>query len=341
MSPFPKLNLSLKSKNNDLFIEETLANINYYKSNGVYIDQLNVTNHLNKKPLISSYRIRNNRNVHKNIRGKERYYLQVIIEGNPVVKRNKDGSFRHTYGVGRVSGDIGTQSIAIKSKDKCILKNFAERAEKTYKQERKVQFIQRKMDRSRRAMNPNKFGDDGQYSRNSKPWIFSNNYKKLKSKHQNLHRKTSDNRKYAHNEDVNDIRALGDEFIIEKMNIAGLMKRAKNTTTNKKTGKSNKKKRFGKSIQNRSPGYFIAKAKERFIATGGSFKEVNTWTFKASQYDHVLNVNTKKKLSDRWHILPDGTKYDEIYTRHFCYIVQTTIYRRQTKNFAIRNSVIL
>ena len=317
---FAKLNLPLKPKKDDLFIEETLANINQYKVNGVYIDKLNVDNHLNKKPLKSSYRIRNNRIVSRCIRGKLRYFLHVVLEGNPVVKRDKDGSFRHTYGVGKVSGDIGTQSLAIKSKDKCILKNFAERAEKTFKQERKVQLIQRKMERSRRAMNPDKFGEEGQYIRNSKPWIFSKNYKKLKNKHQNLHRKTAANRNYAHNEDVNDIRALGDEFIIEKMNIAGLKKRTKKTTINNKTGKFNKKKRFGKSIQNRSPGYFIAKAKERFIATGGSFKEVNTWTFKASQYDHVLNDYAKKILSERWHIFPDGTKVQrDLYSAFLLY----------------------
>ncbi|HUS89478.1 MAG TPA: hypothetical protein VMW91_08955, partial [Desulfosporosinus sp.] len=35
---------------------------------------------------------------------------------------------------------------------------------------------------------------------------------------------------------------------------------------------------------------------------------MNTWTFKASQYDHILDDVSKKTLSMRWHVLPDGTR---------------------------------
>ncbi|GAA3331088.1 hypothetical protein GCM10020331_086220 [Ectobacillus funiculus] len=49
-------------------------------------------------------------------------FVQIVLEGIPVAKRKKDGSFRHTYGVGRVAGDIGTQSLAVVSKDKVFLK---------------------------------------------------------------------------------------------------------------------------------------------------------------------------------------------------------------------------
>jgi len=92
------------------------------------------------------------------------------------------------------------------------------------------------------------------------------------------------------------------------MSIKALQKKAKEVTVNEKTGKFNCRKRFGKSIGKRSPGYFIQQAKYRFKVTGGTVKEANTWTFKASQYDHILDDISKKQLSKRWHILPNGIK---------------------------------
>jgi hypothetical protein len=84
--------------------------------------------------------------------------------------------------------------------------------------------------------------------------------------------------------------------------------RAKETTINEKTGKFNRKKRAGKSILNRSPGYYHSWAKYRFEITGGKVQEVNNWTFKASQYDHKLNDCNKKSLSKRWHGFEDGDR---------------------------------
>jgi hypothetical protein len=56
---------------------------------------------------------------------------------------------------------------------------------------------------------------------------------------QELHRKAAESRKYAHNEEVNRLRSLGDEFIIEQMDIKALQKKAKEATINEKTGKFN------------------------------------------------------------------------------------------------------
>lgn len=83
------------------------------------------------------------------------------------------------------------------------------------------------------------------------------------------------------------------------------MKRAKETTINKK-GRINRKKRFGKSIQNRCPGQFQAQVKRKFQNTGGAYIEV-PFDYRASQYDHTADQYIKKKLSDRMYPLSDGT----------------------------------
>ena len=310
---FGKYKYNLKVKKNDLYVQETLSHIKEYMVNGDKIDKKNVKRLLASKALIPSYKIQFNRIVIKEIRGRIRLYLQIVYRGNTVPRRKKDGSFRHTLGKGRVAADIGTQSVAIVSKNEVILKNLAERSYKILNFEREIRKIERAMDRSKRATNPDFFNADGTIKKyperpNDKKWEFSKNYLKLKAKRKEMHRKAALSREYAINEDINKMRALGNECILEQMSIKALQKKAKETTINEKTGRFNRKKRYGKSIAKRCPGYFIAQCKRRFESTGGKFVEVNTWTFKASQYDHKLNDCNKKQLSQRWHMFEDGTK---------------------------------
>ncbi|QUW20296.1 hypothetical protein JSQ81_10440 [Sporosarcina sp. Marseille-Q4063] len=307
-------------KPNDLFIEETLSNIVFYMENGDEVDKGNVERHICGRPIQSTFRIRNNRIIRRMIRGKIRHFLQVVLEGNPVLKRKEDGTFRHGLGRGRLGGDIGTQSVAIVSKNKAMLKNLAERSANTFAYESKIVALQRKLQRSRRAMNPDYYHEDGRIKKGKREWVYSKRYLKLKSRLRDLHRKAAESRKYAHNEEVNHLRSLGDEIIIETMNIKSLQKKAKEATKNEKTGKWNRRKRFGKSIARRSPGYFISQLKHRFTRTGGIVREVNTMSFKASQYDHVIDGTNKKQLSQRWHTLPCGTRIQrDLYSAFLLY----------------------
>lgn len=302
-----KMNFDLKIKKNDLFVIETLSNIKKYMEKEEEINNSLVDAYNSTQEILNTYRICNNRIVIKEIRGKKRLFAQIVLEGNPVPKRRKDGSFRHKLGVGKIGGDIGTQSVALASEDIVELKNLAERSRKsTFNLEREITNIQRYLDRSRRATNPKNYKEDGTIIKGKKVWIKSNRYKAKQLKLKELHRKASESRKYATNEDINYIRSIGDTLIMEKMIIQGLQKKSKEVTKNSK-GRFNRRKRFGKSILNRCPGYFISQSKYRFNITGGTVKEVNTWTFKASQYDHKIDACNKKSLSKRWHVFEDGT----------------------------------
>ena len=180
------------------------------------------------------------------------------------------------------------------------------------------------MDRSRRATNPQNYNDDGTVKKGRKTWIYSNHYKKLKSKHSELCRINAINRQLAINEDANYLRSLGDVFITELKNAGKLMKRAKETTVNSK-GKFNKKKRFGKSIKNRCPSGFQATVEEKFKTTGGTYIEVPN-DYRASQYDHTVDDYIKKKLSDRMYKLQDGTEVQRDWYSSFllyCYDYRT------------------
>ena len=102
------------------------------------------------------------------------------------------------------------------------------------------------------------------------------------------------------------MRSLGDVFITEAKNAKKLMLRSKETTVNEKTGRTNRKKRFGKSVRNRCPGYFQSHVKDVFLLTGGKYFEV-PYEYRASQYDHTNGEYVQKKLSDRMFSLSDGT----------------------------------
>lgn len=243
--------------------------------------------------------------VPKRIRGRYRVYLHLIIEGKAKPKYDQVGHQRHKYGKGMIGADIGTQTVAYTSDTEVGLKNLSERGNSIQKSERRERLHYRAMDRSRRAMNPQNYNEDGTVKKGKKFWRYSNHYKKLKTRHAELCRINAVNRQLAINEDANHLRSLGDTFITEPKNASKLMKRVKETTKNS-NGKFNKKKRFGKSIKNRCPGGFQTTVKKKFKASGGTYIEVPNH-YRASQYDHTVDDYIKKKLSDRIYPLQDGT----------------------------------
>ena len=279
-------------------ILDYLSQSNLMDKQAIYILQ-------NDKICISTYRPCYATLVCKKIRGKLRVYIHLTIEGLPKPKLNKLGKPKHKLGKGTVGCDIGTQTIAYTSDTEVGLKNLAERGSSIFSNERKEKLIYRAMDRSRRKTNPQNYNADGTVKKGHKNWKYSNRYKKLKNKHTELCRINSINRHLSINEDVNHIRSLGNIFVTEPKNAKKLQKQAKNITINKK-GKINRKKRFGKSIKNRCPGYFQIQIEKKFSNTNGVYIEVPN-DYRASQYDHTANNYIKKKLSDRIYKLFDGT----------------------------------
>ena len=240
------------------------------------------------------------------IRGRLRVFIHLTIEGKAKPKFSREGSPRHKYGTGVVGCDIGTQTIAYTSDKECGLMNLAERGNAIATSEREERILLRKMDRSRRATNPDNYNEDGTVKKGPKKWRCSKNYIKDKHRLKALRRKNSINRHLAIREEVNHMRSLGDVFITEPKNARKLMIRSKDTSVNEKTGKANRKKRFGKSIRNRCPGYFQSQAEMKFTSTGGKYLEV-PYDYRASQYDHTNGEYVKRKLSQRLFSLSDGT----------------------------------
>jgi len=233
------------------------------------------------------------------IKGKYHYYVQLILEGIPPLKINREtGEIKHYINDGNVGLDIGTQTLAICSKNEVKLLELAPEVNNIEKEKR---VLQRKLDRSRRSMNPNKYNEDGTINiKDKNKWIKSKHYIKTQMKLKELHRKQREIRKQSHNRLANYVLTLGNDIKVETMNYKGLQKRNKETTINNKTGKFNKKKRFGKSLANKAPSMFLTILNNKLKWIGKELLKIDTWKVKASQYNHIEDRYIKKELDERW-----------------------------------------
>lgn len=233
------------------------------------------------------------------IKGKYKYYLQIVFKGVPPIKINKDGEVKRHIGNGTVGLDIGTQTIAIVSNVDVKLLELADRVNNIEKEKRR---ILRYMDRSRRANNPDNFNEDGTIKKGKLKWVKSNRYIKAQNKLRELYRKQADVREYQHQLLSNYILSLGNKIKVEKMNFKGLQKRSKKTEKNDK-GKFKRKKRFGKSLANKAPAKLLTTLDNKLKYFDEKLIKVNTKEVKASQYNHLNCRYNKKKLSQRWNDL--------------------------------------
>ena len=245
-------------------------------------------------------RVKYCRFVKKDVKGKEYYYVQLVLEGVPPMKVNKETGEVNLYITqGDVGIDIGTRTVAYCSNREVKLLELCPEIDSIERQKR---VLQRKLDRSRRATNPDKFNEDGTIIKgNRDKWIMSNRYVNTKTELKGLQQKQAELRKQSHNKLANHILKLGDKFYVEKMNYKGLQKRAKKTTKNK-NGKFNSKKRFGKSLANKAPAMLIEIINRKLKHFDTEIKKINTYTVKASQYNHIEDIYTKKDLSERWNV---------------------------------------
>ncbi|MCQ2128803.1 MAG: hypothetical protein MJZ08_05155 [Bacteroidaceae bacterium] len=193
-----------------------------------------------------STKLRNLAIVRKEIRGKYKYYVQFSIAGTPYNKGRE-------LGEGIVGIDPGPSKIAVVSDNVVRIIPLAESIERD---ERETKRLQRKLDRSRRAMNPNNYNEDGTISKGKHDWIKSHHYEETRSILADRQRKLAAKRKIAHNELANELLQMGNEFRVENNSFRSMQARTKETTKNAK-GKNRSKKRFGKSLANRAPAEFL------------------------------------------------------------------------------------
>ena len=242
--------------------------------------------------------------VRRCIRGENKYYLQLTIDG----KKPQKG---RTLGRGNVGIDIGPSTIATSS---LLGVHFDKLADKCDNIEHELYLINRKLDRSRRANNPQNYNEDGSPKRISRHkgerrvWNESNRFKQLKLIRKELYRRQADIRKLQHIEMANVLLSQGDTFIVENNPIDAWARRAKETTKTK-TGKNRCKKRYGKSIAHHAPAMFVTILENKVKSLGGVFIPVDTTDYAATQFDFTNKEFTKHAINERSITLSNGNTH--------------------------------
>lgn len=238
--------------------------------------------------------------IRKYVRNKYKYYVQIIFKGNPPIKLDTEtGEIKRCIGQGDVGIDIGTSTIAYSSHTDVKILELADNVDNI---ENKKRRLLRKIDRSRRIMNPNNYNEDGTIKKQGNKkvtWNKSNRYIIYQNELKELNRKQASVRKYQHECLANQIIVLGDNIYVETMNFAGLAKRSKKTEKNKQ-GKFKRKKRFGKSIANKAPAMLLEIIDRKLSYYGRHLIKIDTYNAKASQFNHFDSSYHKKTLSQRW-----------------------------------------
>jgi len=219
-----------------------------------------------------SHRVKYCRLVKRNFNGKIRFFVQLILEGKPLTKFDAPDNI--------VGLDIGPSTIAYVTGEHAVIERFCNELKDKQKEIRR---LQRKLDRQRRANNPQNYNPDGTVKKGRLTWHNSTRYKKTRRRLAEVQRKLAAQRKTLHGNLANRILRLGKHIKTEKLNYRAFQKM------------------YGKSVKHRAPGMFMEMLLRKAANAGGSVDEFSTRTTKLSQFCHNCGEYTKKPLSQRVH----------------------------------------
>ena len=247
-----------------------------------------------------------------------RYYVNLCIRGAAPANGR-------TAGTGAMGIDPGTSTMAAVGEKAAFLEELAP---DIVRYNREILDLQYHLERSRRTTNPGKYNPDGSINRKNRDrWIRSKAYRRNLQKLRCAYRKKAAYLKQDHEERANRFLAEAGVIYIEQMEYHALQKRSRQTVRKdtaseirKKDGtirtvhKFRRKKRFGRSLNNRAPASFLTILKRKAAMLCVPVMEIQTRTYKASQYDHVTGTCTKTPLSQRNKEISGHTVQRDLYS---------------------------
>jgi hypothetical protein len=191
-----------------------------------------------------------------------RYCVQLALEGTPLQKP------KHAVGSQTIGLDLGPSSIAVVPREgEATLSVFCEELAPDMQGMRR---LQRKMERQRRAANPQHYDEQGRIKKRGgkqqRVWKQSKGYLKTRQRKATRERKLAAHRKSLHGRKVHEIVAVGNTIVTEKLSSKAWQKQ------------------YGKSVGLRAPGMFVALLRRTVASTGGSLLEVSPRSTRLSQF---------------------------------------------------------
>jgi len=226
-------------------------------------------------------RVKYARIVRRKIKGRNRFYVQLVCEGKPYQKP------KNQLGEGDVGLDLGPSTIATVAEQEAFLAQFCD---ELVPRQKEIRRLQRQIDRQRRANNPDCYDDKGRAIKGKKPTHKSARQRKTETKLAELHRQQAAHRKSLHGQTVNRVLRMGNVFKLEKLSYLAFQRR------------------YGRSVGMRAPGMFVAHLRRKAASAGAEVIEFPTRTTRLSQTCHGCGTVEKKSLSERWHKCDCGIK---------------------------------
>ncbi len=212
------------------------------------------------------------------------YFVQLVLEGHAFVKPKHAQQGSDIVGL-----DLGPSTLAIVPREgKADLLTFCEELAPNARKKRRML---RKMERQRRANNPENYDERGRIKKHGNTrlrWRESKRYQETRRQHANIERRLAAHRKSLHGKLAHTIAQMGTTIHLEKTSFKGWQKQ------------------YGRSIGLRAPGLFVAHLRRLVAKTGGTLSEVSAFKTKLSQYCHHCGRYAKKPRSQRWHTCECG-----------------------------------
>ncbi len=146
--------------------------------------------------------------VRRRTRRRDHWCTQLVTNGLPPLKA------RHKLGHGEAGMDLGPSTIATVPAIYASLRTFCPTVDDIG---RELRLVERAMDRSRRATNPDKDNPDGAAKKGARRWVRSSRYKQWRDEKAEAERRLGSERKGSHGEYINHTLALGHVFKLEKL----------------------------------------------------------------------------------------------------------------------------
>ena len=216
--------------------------------------------------------------IKRSFKGEARWSVQVVLAGQPLAK-GKSRATTNTVGL-----DIGPSTIAVVGNNEAMLQQFCSGVINPRKEIRRVD---RAIDRSRRACNPDNYNPGGTAKKGRRAWVKSSRYKKLQCRKADLLRVMAATRKKEHGELANAIVRMGSDIRTEKLSYKSFQKN------------------FGRSVRDRAPGMFVSLLRRKAEKAGGGVTDISTRKTRLSQTCLCGRVE-KKPLKQRHHICTCG-----------------------------------
>ena len=210
--------------------------------------------------------------VRRALNGRVRFFVQLVCAGRPYQKP------QNTVGDGVIGIDPGPRTFGFAGADWGAQVDLAAPMGQSRKQQRR---LQRRIDRQRRANNPENFLPDGRVRPGPKRWCISQNQRDNERKLAEAKGKEAAHRKSLHGQLVGTLLRLGNDIRIERNSYKSFQGT------------------FGKAVGQAAPATFVARLSRKAESAGASVTLIPT-SLRLSQRC-LCGAIARKTLAERVH----------------------------------------